>query len=250
MARFIVSVLIGLAMAAISVTPTSAQSFSPAQKQTIDQLIHDYLQEHPEAIVESLRAAQAKAIAERLERQRQAVVAKRDELLFDPDSAVGGNPKGKVTLVEFFDYRCPYCKAIEPSLETLMKENSELRVVYKEFPILGPASVFASRVAIAAQHQGKYLEFHNRMMALRGTVDDNEVLKVAKDCGLDMIRLESDVKSAEIDKVIHRDYALADALGINATPGLVVGDRVTMGAIDIDGLRKLIAAARPSKKAM
>lgn len=249
MARFILSIVIGLVAAAILVTPTSAQSFSPEQKQEIGQFIHDYLREHPEAIVESLRAAQAKATAERLAQQRQTVIAKRDELLHDPNSAVGGNPNGNVTLVEFFDYRCPYCKAIEPSLEALVKEDGELRVVYKEFPILGPVSVFASRVAIAAQKQGKYLEFHSRMMALRGTIDDDAVLKVAKDCGLDMTRLKSDMNSAETGNVIRRDYALGDALGVDATPGLVVGDRVTMGAMDIDGLRKLVAAARQSKKA-
>jgi protein-disulfide isomerase len=250
MMRLVIGIVMGVAAAAIAVTPAAAQPFSAQQKQEIDELIHDYLQKHPEAIIQSLRAAQAKIVAERLAQQRKALVAKSEELLHDPNSPVGGNPNGNVTLVEFFDYRCPYCKAIEPWLETLIKEDGNLRVVYKEFPILGPVSIFASRVAIAAQKQGKYVTFHDRMMALRGAIDDNAVLEVAKDCGLDMKKLKADMASAETKTIIQSDYALANALGIDATPGLVVGDRITMGAIDIEGLRKLIAAARQNKKAM
>lgn len=249
MIRIVVGILIGIATAVVVITPAAAQSFSDQQKQAIEQLIHDYLQQHPEVIVDSLRAAQAKAVAEKLAQQRQMVVAKRDELLHDPSSPVAGNPNGDVTLVEFFDYRCPYCKAIEPALEALIKEDGKLRIVYKEFPILGPASVFASRVAIAAQKQGKYLPFHDRMMAFRGSVDDDAVFAVAKESGLDMTLLKADMGSEHTDKVIKGDYALAQALGIDATPGLVVGDRLTMGATDIDGLRKLIASARQNKSA-
>ena len=247
MARFVTGILLALGTAVLMVVPASAQSFSPGQKQEIERIIHDYLQQHPEDLIESLRAAQAKAAAEQLAQQRKMIVAKRDELLHDPNSPVGGNINGDVTVVEFFDYRCPYCKAIEPSLEALVKEDGKLRVVYKEFPILGPVSVFASRVAIAAQNQGKYLTFHNDMMAVKGSIDDDTVLKVAADSGLDMAKLKVDMASEKTDQIIRRDYALAKALGIDATPGLIVGDKLTMGAIGIDGLRKLIAIARQSK---
>ena len=250
MMRALVGILISMAIAVVAITPAAAQSFSDQQKQAIEQLIHDYLQQHPEVIIDSLRAAQAKAVTERLAQQRKMVVAKRDELLHDPNSPVAGNPNGDVTLVEFFDYRCPYCKAIEPSLEALIKEDGKLRVVYKEFPILGPVSIFASRVAIAAQKQGKYLPFHDRMMAFRGNIDDDAILEVAKESGVDMTLLKADMVSEHTDKVIKHDYALAQALGIDATPGLIVGDRLTMGATDIDSLRKLIASARQNKTAM
>jgi protein-disulfide isomerase len=248
MLKLLATALMALAVACVSAVPVSAQSFSPKQKQEIDRLIHDYLQQHPEAVAESLKAAQQKADADRAAQVQKAIIARRGELLHDPNSAVGGNPNGDVTLVEFFDYRCPYCKAIEPSLEALIKEDHNLRVVYKEFPILGPVSVFASRVAIAARKQGKYAAFHDRMMAVRGSIDDATVMTVAKESGLNLTKLKNDMASAETDAVIRRNYALADTLGIDATPALVIGSRLTMGAVDIDGLRKLIAEARKAKK--
>jgi len=187
---------------------------------------------------------QAKSEAETAARQRKTIVDRRQEIFADPDSAVGGNPKGDVTLVEFFDYRCPYCKQIEPSLDALIKEDGKLRVVYKELPILGPPSVFASRAAIAARKQGKYDAFHSRMMAFKGTIDSDAVLKVAKAAGLDLDRLKTDMAAPEIDKIIKRNYALAEALAIDGTPGLIVGDDLAVGAVDLDTLRKMIAAAR------
>lgn len=224
--------------------PGKAESFTPAQKQELDQIIHDYLQQHPETIMESVKAMQAKSDAETAARQRKTIVDRRREIFADPDSAVGGNPKGDVTLVEFFDYRCPYCKQIEPSLDALIKEDGKLRVVYKEFPILGPPSVFASRAAIAARKQGKYDAFHSRMMAFKGTIDSDAVLKVATAAGLDLDRLKTDMVAPEIDKIIQRNYALAEALAIDGTPGLIVGDDLAVGAVDLDTLRKMIAAAR------
>lgn len=237
-----------LAMLLSSSLPVMAESATPIDPEQVQRIIHDYLLAHPEVVIEALQAAEARLKEKEAEATRAAIVAHRDELLHDPSSPIGGNPKGDVTLVEFFDYRCPYCKATEPSLEALIKEDGKLRVVYKEFPILGPVSVFASHVGIAAQKQGKYLAFHNRMMALRGTIDDAAVMKVAEDSGLDIVRLKKDMASADINNIIQRDYALASVLGINATPGFVTGEHVTMGALSIDGLRKLIAAARESKK--
>ncbi|MDE2228932.1 MAG: thioredoxin domain-containing protein [Alphaproteobacteria bacterium] len=248
MTEFATAMLAVLAVALVAAPPASAQSFSPQQKQQLDRIIHDYLLQHPETVMDSLKAAQAKAAAAKAAEQQKAIVARRAELLHDPDSAVGGNPKGDVTLVEFFDYRCPYCKALEPSLEAMIKEDGKLRVVYKEFPILGPVSVYASRVAIAARKQGKYAAFHDRMMALRGTIDDAAVMKVAQEAGLDMARLKDDMASAKTNAIIQRNYALADALGVDATPAMVIGDKLTMGAVDIDGLRQLIVAARKDKK--
>jgi len=227
-----------------SPAPGNAESFTSAQKQELDQIIHDYLQQHPEAILESVKAMQAKSEAETAARQRKTIVDRRQEIFADPDSAVGGNPKGDVTLVEFFDYRCPYCKQIEPSLDALIKEDGKLRVVYKEFPILGPPSVFASRAAIAARKQGKYDAFHSRMMAFKGAIDSDAVLKVATAAGLDLDRLKTDMAAPEIDKIIQRNYALAEALAIDGTPGLIVGDDLAVGAVDLDTLRKMIAAAR------
>lgn len=244
------AVAASIALAAVFAGPATAaaQSFSPVQQQEIDRLIHDYLRQHPEAVMDALKAAQQQADDARMEAAKKMIAAKRDELLHDPNSVVAGNPNGDVTLVEFFDYRCPYCKAIEPSLEALIKEDGNLRVIYKEFPILGPTSVVASRVAIAARRQGKYTEFHDRMIALKGNIDSDAVMKVAKASGLDLTKLKHDMTAASVAQTIQRNYALADALGIDGTPALVIGDQLTMGAVDIDGLRQLIADARKNKK--
>src|SRR5487761_949592 len=241
MIKLAYTVLIALGVALAAAPPATAQSFSPEQKQELDRLIRDYLQQHPEAILESLKAAQSQAEATKAAQQQQTIADRRTELLHDPNSAVGGNPKGDVTLVEFFDYRCPYCKAIEPSLEALIKEDGNLRGVYKEFPNLCPTAGVASRAAIAARRQGKYAEFHDRMMALKGNIDENAVMKVAETSGLDLTKLKRDMTAASVGQTIQCNYALADALGIDATPALVIGDQLTMGAVDIDGLRQLIA---------
>ncbi|HYL49006.1 MAG TPA: DsbA family protein [Stellaceae bacterium] len=248
MFKFALAALIAAAVAFAGPAPVAAQSFSPAQKQEIDRLIQNYLKQHPEAVMDALKAAQQQADAAKAAAAKKTIAARRNELLHDPNSVVAGNPNGDVTLVEFFDYRCPYCKAIEPSLEALIKEDGKLRVVYKEFPILGPTSVVASRVAIAARQQGKYAEFHDRMMALKGNIDDDAVMKVAEASGLDLNKLKHDMTAPDVGKIIQRNYALADALGIDATPALVIGDQLTMGAVDIDDLRQLIADARKNKK--
>ncbi|HUE18469.1 MAG TPA: thioredoxin domain-containing protein, partial [Stellaceae bacterium] len=164
--------LLALALAGILAAPArAADAFTPAQKQELDQAIHDYLQNHPEAVMQALETMKKKEDAALAEKQSKAIVAHRDELLADPNSAIAGNPKGDVTIVEFFDYRCPYCKEVEPSLEALLKEDHKLRIVYKEFPILGPVSVFASRAAIASRKQGKYETFHRQMMTAKGNID-------------------------------------------------------------------------------
>jgi protein-disulfide isomerase len=219
-------------------------SSMPKDRADLDQAIHDYLLAHPEIVLDALKAAQQQADAQAVEQSRRMIAIKQKELLDSPDDLVQGNPKGDVTLVEFFDYRCPYCKQIEPSLDALLKEDGKLRIVYKEFPILGEASVYATRVALAARRQGKYAEFHRAMMATKGEISDETVLKVASSLGLDISMIRADMSAPQIDKLIDSNYALADALNIQGTPAIIVGDALTPGAVDLDTLRKDIAAAR------
>jgi protein-disulfide isomerase len=220
------------------------EALSPAQKAAVEKIIHDYFMAHPDFMIEVLHEAEAKLKADKARDTSQLIAAKRDELLHDAGSPVGGNPKGDVTLVEFFDYRCPYCKLVEPSLEALTHEDTKLRVVYKEFPVLGPASVYASRIALAARRQGKYAAFHKAMMATKGDITDDVVLKVAKSVGIDIERAQADMNAPEIDAIIKRNYALADALDIEGTPAFIIGDTLVPGATDIAQLRKLIADQR------
>lgn len=243
------AVVFALGALALGATLAIADSSSspdalPKDRAALDQAIHDYLMAHPDVVVDALKAAQQQADAKAAEQSRRTIVSRRKELLDDADDLVQGNPKGDVTLVEFFDYRCPYCKQVEPSLDALLKEDGKLRIVYKEFPILGEASIYATHVALAAKKQGKYAEFHRAMMATKGDISDDTVLNVATALGLDMTKIKADMTAPEIDKLINKNLALADALEIQGTPALIIGDTLIPGAVDLDGLRKDIAAAR------
>ena len=233
----------GQTSAADSSSPVP-QTSMPKDRIGLDQAIHDYLMAHPEVVVDALKAAQQQADAQAAERSRRVIATKQKELVDSPDDLVQGNPKGDVTLVEFFDYRCPYCKQVEPALDALLKEDGKLRIVYKEFPILGEASVYATRVALAAKKQGKYAEFHRAMMATKGDIGDETALNVATSLGLNFGKIKTDMSAPEIEKVIDKNYGLADALNIQGTPAIVVGDTLIPGAVDLDTLRKDIAAAR------
>jgi protein-disulfide isomerase len=240
----VVRAFTGLVVALLLAAPAFADPLTPAQHAAVEQIIRDTIANHPEIVIDALKAAQAKSDADAQEKLRQAIVAKRDTLINDPSSPVGGNPKGDVTIVEFFDYRCPYCKEVEPSLEAFLKEDRKLRIVYKEFPILGPPSVYAAHVALAARADGKYDAFHRAMMAVKGTIDDDVVRRTAESVGIDTAKLGAAIDGDAVDHVIKDNYALAEALQIDGTPAFVVGDTLLPGVVDIDTLRKVVAEAR------
>jgi len=242
--RSLICLITTLALCAASPPARADEVVSPAQKSAFEQIIRDYILQHPELVFEALQSAEDKMKAQAEATARAAIVEKRRELLEDPTSPVAGNPKGDVTIVEFFDYRCPYCKQVEPALETLLKEDRQLRIVYKELPVLGKDSVYATRVALAARKQGKYERFHGAMMATKGQIDEKVILQVAATAGLDTERLKSDMQAGEIDDIIKRNYDLAQALEIHGTPGFVIGGEVVPGAIDIATMKQKIAAAR------
>jgi len=219
-------------------------TMSPEQVEAIERIVHDYLLRNPQVILDAVEQLEKKHDDEAQAAAKTALTEHRDEVLHDPTSPVAGNPSGDVTIVEFFDYRCPYCKQVEPSLAQLRKEDHQLRFVYKEFPILGPDSVIASHAALAARKQNKYQPLHDALMAARGHLDEATILKIAADAGLDVQRLKADMKSPDIDEIISRNMDLAHVLNITGTPGFLVGDQLVPGAVDLDDLKKLVAEAR------
>ena len=225
----------------------SADSFTPDQHKELEGIIHDYLTKHPEIMLDVLQAAEDKMKSDSHDKASQALKARRNELLSDPDSPVAGNPQGDVTLVEFFDYRCPYCKQVEPALEALLGEDRKLRLVYKEFPVLGPDSVTAARVALAARKQGKYDAFHRQMMALKGQINESAIFGVASSVGLDIDRVKRDMTAPEIGRALKNTLDLAEALQIKGTPGFVIGSEIVPGAVDLGTLKEMIADARQQK---
>jgi protein-disulfide isomerase len=220
---------------------------TPEQTQAIQKVVHDYILANPAVVFEALKLQQQELAKQKQATGSDMIVAKQQELFGDPASPTGGNPHGDVTIVEFFDYRCPYCKAVQPSLEALLKEDAKLRIVYKEFPILGPASVVATQYALAAQKQGMYDVFHDAMMATKGPIDDVLVQAVARQAGLDLDRAKADIAGPEFAAVIRRNYELAQALQIGGTPGFVIGTQIADGAADISALRQMVATARQSE---
>jgi protein-disulfide isomerase len=224
--------------------PAGAAEFTADQRQAIEGIIHDYLQKNPEALLDALQAAEDKVKGEAHDKASTALVARRHEVFDDPDTPVAGNPQGNASLVEFFDYRCPYCKQVEPSLEALLTADRQLRFVYKEFPVLGPESVTAARAALAARKQGKYEALHRSLMGLKGQINDAAVFMVASAAGLDIERLKRDMAAPDIDRMLKANVNLAEALDIRGTPGFVVGDEIVPGAVSLDALKQLIEAAR------
>ncbi len=165
----------------------------------------------------------------------------------DGRDPVAGNAQGDVTVVEFFDYRCPYCKRSQPDIAALIKDDPHVRIVYKDLPVLGHDSVFAARAALAAARQGGYQRLHDAMLEVPGQLTNEAVITLAEAQGLDKDRLLQDMASPEVAANLARNTELAHALGINGTPSFVVGELLVPGAIEPAGLRKLVMAQRDAQ---
>ena len=228
-----------------------ADEFSTPQRGEIERIVHDYLIGHPEVLQEAMAELDKRQQAAEAEKHKAAVEQHAKALFSSPHEVVLGNAKGNVTFVEFFDYNCGYCKHAMSDMLTLMKDDPKLKVVLKEFPVLGPGSVEAAKVAVAVRMQDKtgqkYLEFHKQLLGGRGQADKARALAVAKDVGMDMGRLEKDMASPEVKATMEENFKLAEALGLNGTPSYVIGDDVVVGAIGLKGLQEKINTARCGK---
>lgn len=214
------------------------------QSEAIEALVRQYLLDHPEVIVEALQAYERRQQAAEAERQHQALTAEAETLFNDPAAPVLGNPEGDVTLVEFFDYRCPYCKRMTGILTQLIDDDPKLRVVMKEFPILSQESIFAARAALAAERQGKYESFHFALMENGGGFTEDEIMAVAESVGLDESQLRADMADPQIEAALRRNHGTAEKIGVSGTPAFIVGDTLLPGAVSLEQLKALIAEAR------
>lgn len=244
--------ILGAVVAAgLMISPTFAQESQPPETrgndlsvEAIKEIVRDTILENPEIIGEALDILKKKKREARAEQIRQTIAERSDELFNDPDSPVGGNPEGDVTVVEFFDYNCPYCRRVAPTIAQILEQDSNVRIVYKEYPILGSVSVLAAQAALAAKSQGKYPVFHAALMASKGVRDLDQIMKIAESVGLDIERLWQDMNDPAIIDAIDRNKALARALGTRTTPSFVIGNRLARGAKSLQSLRRLIALAR------
>nr|WP_281721399.1 DsbA family protein [Nitrosomonas nitrosa] len=254
--RFIVWMLVPLVVVIAAATwffldpgfrAAPSGNVSEVPKAVFEQRVREYLLEHPEVIIEAIERYQERKRAAEQSEAQAVLKARADEIFRDPDSPVGGNTNGDATLVEYFDYNCPYCRRVGRIMIQAEAADPKLRIVYKEFPILGPNSVFAARAALAAHRQGRYIAFHKALMAVDGVADKAKVMDVAAKIGLDLDRLKRDMDDPAIQKMIDRNIALAQALRINGTPSFVAGDQIVRGAVDLSTLQTLIREAREKK---
>jgi protein-disulfide isomerase len=233
---------------AVGAVPLDAAepAFTPRQTQAIQDIVRQLLRDNPEILVEAIQALRSKQEAAEKNRVLNALKDRRGDLERDANSPVAGNPNGDVTVVEFFDYRCGYCKRVHPAIADLLKTDKKIRLVYKEFPILGPESLVASRAAIAAFkiNPAKYAAYHDALMMARGNLTPDKVLAIAAEVGLDAKAVAKRMDEPDIAKIIAANAMLAEDLGISGTPAFVIGNQLVPGAVDLDTLKKLVAEAR------
>lgn len=269
--RFAASALLGLGLFALASTgvptlasaqsqaqpqaqaPAQPQAFTDEQRGQIEGIVRSYLLSHPEVLEEvSAELNRRQALAE-AEKHKAAIAENAETIYNSPRGVTIGNKDGDVTFVEFFDYNCGYCKRAMTDMLDLMKADPKLKVVLKEFPVLGPGSVEAAQVAVAVRMQDptgkKYLDFHQKLLTGRGQADKAKSIAAAKDAGLDMARLEKDMASPEVRATIEENFKLAESMGMNGTPSYVIGKQVVVGAVGLEALREKINTARCGKAA-
>jgi len=252
MTRFAPALLVVSALALTAALPARADEFTSAQRGAVEKIIKEYLLEHPEVLQEAMAALEKKQAVAEAEKAKTAIKDHSDAIFNSPYQVTLGNLQGDVTFVEFFDYNCGYCKRAMTDMFSLMEKDPKLKVVLKEFPVLGPGSVEAARVAAAVRMQDKtgtkYREFHQKLLGGRGQADKARAMAVAKEVGLDVARLEKDMKSEEVTTTINENMKLAEALGINGTPSYVIGrganGDLVVGAVGLEALNKKIDASR------
>lgn len=228
-------------LAALAVTPVSAQEMTPEE---VKKLALEAILENPQIVMEAVAILREREAAETAA-QAEVSLAKYAELLKnDPNAPVMGNPDGDVTLVEFFDYNCPYCRRAGTAVKALIEADPNLRVVYREWPILGDASVVATRASLAAREQGKYEEMHWALMGLEGRVNENAVMRVASSLGMDVDQLKADMQLPAIDQHIATSMEISRGLGFNGTPSFVIGGQTVPGFVEQDELARLVEEAR------
>jgi protein-disulfide isomerase len=229
--------------------PLAAQeSFTPDQRTEVLDILRRALREDPSILREAMAALDAAETRDRAVAAAQALAAERDALARNPADVVRGNPRGDVTVVEFFDVRCGYCRQLTPAITELIRRDPRVRLVLKDLPILGPNSVVASRALIAAQRQGKYGELYDALMALSGDVAEPQIRREAERLGLDWARLRRDMEAPDVMARIETNLALARRIGVEGTPAMVIGDRLVGGAVPVETLVQLVAEARTAQR--
>ncbi len=243
---------IGLALAALPLVAPPAAAFDPAAMSDADRAafrdeVRAYLLENPEVLMEAIAILQDREAAAQAATEADLLAALQAEIYDDGHSWVGGNPDGDVTLVEFLDYRCSYCRRAHPEVGELVESDGNIRRIVKEFPILGEQSVLASRFAIAVKRQAgddAYKAAHDALMALRAEVTEDSLRRLAGTLSLDADTVIAGMDDPEVARILAANRALGEMLRINGTPTFVLGDTFLRGYVPLEAMRGLVAEAR------
>lgn len=239
--RFIIALL---SFCILSFSIHAEETLNDTQQDEVRKLVRDTLLKNPEIIMEAMQVLQAKQQEQQAQMQKIALEDIRKNKLESAITPSGGNPKGDVTLVEFFDYQCGYCKRAFPGVMEVINSDKNIRYIFKEFAILGPESEIAARAALAAQKQGKYMDFHTAMMKVNGRLSEDKILKTAESVGLEIKKLQDDMKSNEVTEEIVSTREIAQRLNITGTPGFIIGDEIIAGAVPPETLKEVIKQQR------
>jgi protein-disulfide isomerase len=250
MPRLLAPALLALALLGAPVS-ASAQSFTDTQRGDIEAIIKSYLVAHPEVLEEAMNELQKRQTAAETAKHEASITQNAEAIFDSPRGVTLGSKDGDVAFVEFFDYNCGYCKRAMADMLDLMKNDPKLKVVLKEFPVLGEGSVEAAKVAVAVRMQDptgkKYLDFHQKLLGGRGVADKARAMAAAKDAGLDTARIEKDLASPEVKATIEENMKLAEEMGLNGTPSYVIGKQIVVGAVGLESLKEKIGIARCGK---
>ena len=242
--------LLGALAAVALALPAQALDLSAmteAEREAFRAEVRAYLLENPEVLMEAIAILEQRQTEDQIAADRDKVAANAAELFSDADSWVGGNPEGDVTVVEFMDYRCSFCRRAHPEVEALIEGDGNIRYIVKEFPILGDESVAASRFALAVRAvagDSAYADVHDRLMTARGTMNEETFTRVAEEFGLDAEAIMVEMGSPEIDRILQENYALAQALEISGTPSFVFQTDLVRGYVPLDSMQGIVRAIR------
>jgi protein-disulfide isomerase len=207
----------------------------------IENIVREYILQHPEVLMESVQSQRERERVQAQKRSDDGIAANRRELFDDAASPVIGSANAEIAIVQFFDYKCGYCRRVAPTISKLLEEHKNVRVIFKELPILGPESHIAARAALAAAKQGAYAPFHQRLLSTDGPITPQAVEEVADQLGLDVARLRADMSSPEVTAILVQNQQLANTLGVQSTPSFVIGNELVPGAMDLRRFEELIS---------
>lgn len=238
--------LLLLAAAQPALAQTDIGNMTPEERAAFGAEVRAYLLENPEVLMEAIQILEERRQQQTAETDRKLVAEYADELFADEDSYVAGNPEGDVTVVEFLDYNCPYCKRAHPEVEQMLEQDPNVRLVVKEYPVLGPDSIAAARLALAALELDpeKFGALHDALMTHEGRLTEQAAYRIAEDVGYDPDALEEASAAPEIEEQIRQNYELATRLNITGTPGFVIGDEIVRGFVPAEELLASVEAQR------